>query len=216
MTADDVVESALARIATVGDQPKGARSPYYRRIGVRQQQIFIEAARLDPEFYGVCAIGTLEGGAVSIAAMEPPVRTAAAITRIEVEDPGESDLVAGTEIIPVRVQEREYEHDQPRVLLRNRAIIAVGSDLDGVASIKVSYPYVPQSITQGTTELELPDPFGELCVIDLAQWMLRRIPETDLVRQLLGSLADEEKALLHDWAGYVTGFAQSRQGRFDR
>lgn len=214
MNADAVVESALARIATVGDQPKGPRAPYYRRVSVRQQQLFVVAARIDPEYYGVCAIGTLEDGAVSIAAMEPPVRTAAAITRIEVEDPGESTLAAGTEIIPVRVQEREYAHDQPRVLLRNRAIIGLDDDLDGVTSIKVSYPYLPATIDAGDDELELPDPFGELCVVDLAKWMLRRIPETELVVQLLRTIEAEETALLEDWAGYVTGFAQSRQGRF--
>lgn len=214
MTADQVVESALARIAGTGDQPKSARSPFYHRIGVRQQQLFVEAAKVDPEFYGVCAIGTLEDGAVSIAAMAPPVKSAAAITRIEIEDPGTSGLAAGTEVVPVRVQESDYAMDSPRVLLRNRSIISLGGDLDGVVSIKVSYPYQPEPITAGDTELELPDPFGELCVVDLAKWMLRRIPATELVQQLTQSLNAEEEALLADWAAYVGTFADSRQGRF--
>lgn len=214
MTADQVVESALARIAGTGDQPKSARSPFYYRIGVRQQQLFVEAAKVDPEFYGVCAIGILADGAVSVADMTPPVRTAAAITRIEVEDPGTSDWTHGQEVIPVRVQEIDYAHDGPRALLRNRAIIGVAGDLDGVVSIKVSYPYQPEPITAGDTELELPDPFGELCVIDLAKWMLRRIPATELVQQLTQSLGAEEEAMLADWAAYVGTFAESRQGRF--
>lgn len=210
MTFEDVRRAALARLMEYGDRWPHGRSVAYRRIGVRQQQLYALAARANPEYAGVCAIGTLVDGAANFAAMEPPVLRPEAITLVEIHDPGESDYEVGQRITIVTADDPDGV--PPRALLRHRVLFGVGSDLDGVAKVKVWYPYIPEPTApdeDGTREVEIPDPHSELLVVDLARDFARKTisiePETRAA--IVAALNDEEAPMLAEWIAHVQGYA---------
>ena len=77
-TVEDLVEQALSRCAEYGGNYPATRSLLYRRLGVRQQELFAAAARANPEYFGATAIGTLDANkAVSLATMGSPASSEA-------------------------------------------------------------------------------------------------------------------------------------------
>ena len=210
MRAEEAVVQALARAGTVSDTVPATRSLYYRRLGVRQQELFARAAVLAPDFYGTCAKGALIDGAADFADMQPPVMRPEAITRVEISDGGESEYEPGTRVRMVRLGE-EHAAEKPRAVIRDRVFRSVGSDLDGVAEIMVYYPRSPEPIGPDgkDVELEIPAPFDELLVIDLARYALSKTldiePETRVAA--IQALSEEEAALLAQFDAHVRNYA---------
>src|SRR5690606_29492353 len=210
MTFEEVRRAALARLMEYGDRWPQGRSVAYRRIGVRQQQLYAMAARANPEYAGVCAVGTLVNGAADFADMQPPVMRPEAITLVEIHDPGESDYEVGQRITIVTADDPDGV--PPRALLRHRVLCGVGSDLDGVAQVKVWYPYIPEPTApdeDGTREVEIPDPHSEVLVVDLARDYARKTIslEPDVRTAIVGVFNDEEAPMLAEWLAHVRGYA---------
>ena len=210
MTFEDVRQAALARLMEYGDRWPHGRSAPYRRIGVRQQQLYAMAARANPEYAGVCAVGGLVNGVANFAAMEPPVLRPEAITLVEIHDPGESDYEVGQRITIVTADDPDGL--APRAFLRHRVLVGVGNELAGVATIKVWYPYIPEPASadeDGSREVEIPDPYSELLVIDLARDYARKtIALEPDIRAAIVRMQDEEEApMLAEWLAHVRGYA---------
>lgn len=210
MTFEDVRHAALARLMEYGDRWPHGRSAPYRRIGVRQQQLFAMAARANPEYAGVCAIGMLVDGQANFADMQPPVLRPEAITLVQIHDPGESDYEVGQRVTIVTADDPDGL--APRALLRHQVLIGVGADLAGVAKIKVWYPYIPEPTAReedGSREVEIPEPHSELLVVDLARDYVRKtLSLAPDVRAAIIQRHDEEEApMLAEWIAHVRGYA---------
>lgn len=226
-TVEELVEQALARAMEFGQDFPATRSLLYRRIGVRQQQLFAVAARTNPEFFGDSAIGTPDAnGAIDMGLMgDPdaadPVEAVEVISRIEIEDPGTSGLTAGDEVNIVSLTDRDAAAYPPRVTVRGNIIRQVGTDLANVTSIRVYYSVRPFRIDpdDGGVVVRLSEPFHDLLVVDLARWMLRKaatVPKE--VREVaLAALEAEETEGLANFLAQVEQYTSaSERGRFGR
>jgi len=192
----------------------------YRRLSVRQQQLFARAAAINPEYYGVCAVAPLSNGAVDLKDLGDPVYRADSLSRIEIADKGTSGYANGDEVHVVALTDPDAALP-PRVTVRNGVVAQVGTDLNGVVSLRVFYSRLPLSIgpNDGSKELELLDPFQELLVVDLARYLVEHTLGLDatLRGQALPLLEAEEKDLLALFDAHVKAYtAAAETGRFGR
>jgi hypothetical protein len=200
----------------------------YRRLGVRQQQLFAAAARANPEYFGDAAVGTLDsGGKISLASLgDPtaivPVEAMERISRVEVAaSSGLTAPAAGTEINVVAVTDAENAALPPRITIRGGVVAPVGSDLAGVTEILVYYARRPfrTNFEDKLTDVELPEPFQELLVLDLARFTLRKMASlTKEVREVaLAALDAEEQEAMVNFLATVGAFTTAvERGRFGR
>ncbi len=218
MTVEEIAVAALSRAAEFSNKVPSTRSVIYRRIGVRQQQLFSHAARMNPEFYGICAVGTVTSGALNLADMIAPVQAADTITRIDIEGVGTSSYATGQEVRVVSLSDRDVE-DAPRATLRNRVIRGVGTDLNLVASLKIHYSRIPIEVvpeTDTAREIDLEEPHTELLVVDAARQLIAKTMALDVSARTAvdAVLAAEEAALLANYEQHVREFAGSMSTRF--
>lgn len=225
-TVEDLVIQALARAMEFGDTFPTTRSVMYRRLGVRQQQLFAAVARENPEYFGDSAIGTLDAnGAIDIGLTgnpdaPDPVEAMEVISRIEVENKGTSALTNGQEINTVPLTDPDAAF-APRVTIRGNIIRQVATDLAGVTSIRVYYSKRPFRLDPDdkNTLIVLPEPFHDLLVVDLTRWLLRKaatVPEQ--VRTVaLGALDAEETEGIGNFLAQAREYTSAvERGRFGR
>lgn len=219
MTFEDVRQAALARLLQFTTRyPQGKAVPY-RRIGIRQQDLYDQAADVNPEFGGDGALAELDAGAADLNDIAAPVGLPARITRIEVSDPGDSPYAIGKEISVVGVDDPEAAA-APRATLRQGVLRGWAAELDDVTEILVYYPFQPapaDPAETGVRVVEIPSPHDELLVIDLTKALLRSVGTlTPAVRaDILGDLTDEETPRLAGWLKHAHSFAPL-QSRFAR
>lgn len=221
MTAEDIAILALGRAAEFSQKVPRARSVMYRRIGVRQQQLFTRAAKINPEWAGVratAALGTWTGvRALDLADIITPSEAADLITRIEIADKGGSAYVNGQEVMPVSLADPGCA-DAPRVLIRNRMILAYNSELDNVTSLNVYYSRIPLAIapTDGDCDIEMPEPHVELLVVDLTRHLLQMTIALAATERAaaMAALDNEEKELLGLFDEHVARYSDATRSRF--
>lgn len=217
MTTEDIAVLALARATEFTDHVPSTRSLMYRRIGVRQQQLFARAARVNPEYFGICATGVLEDMQADLADLVTPLEAADTVTKIEVANAGTSALSTGMEVRVVALSDPEAELP-PRCTIRNRVIRGVGNDLAGVVSVTIHYSRLPVRLTatDGAKEMELPEPHTELLVVDLAKDLIAKTvmlspPDRTVALEVFSA---EEEPLLLAFDAHVREYAGSRSARF--
>lgn len=216
---EDVVIQALARAMQFTNEVPATRSLHYRRIGVRQQQLYARAAQLNPDYAGVCAIGVLAGNALDFADLAPAIDAAESVTRVDIEDAGTSEYAAGDEvtIVPSTATESGLA---PRATVRNRVLRSVGADLDGVVSLKVHYCRLPAAVvaTDKDRLIDVPEPHSELLIVDLALSMLRKVASTQTgaaeVQGGIELLGGEEEKLLAGWDAHVLSYVGGLVSQF--
>lgn len=212
MLFEDVRQAALARLGEFTDKfPHGTQVPY-RRIGVRQQELFSIAANENPEYAGMCATGDVVTGSINFSSMVPPVSTPERITRIEINALAggyAGALVVGNEITVVPIA--DPDGIAPRATLRNGVLKGVAGELNDVTKVEVFYPYRPEPAAAGETgtrQVEVPDPYSELLVIDVARDYVRKALQLGEARgEILGLLTEEEEPLLAGWVAHVREYA---------
>ncbi len=225
-TVEDLVEQSLARAMEFSDKFPATRSLLYRRLGVRQQQLFALAARTNPEFFGSCAIGTLDANkAINIGLTgDPnagdPVEAMEFVSKIQVENPGTSSFAVGADVNLLLLTDPDAAYP-PRVTLRGNVIRQVGTDLAGVTSIRVYYSVRPFRINpeDSATVVRLPEPFHDLLVVDLAKWMLRKTAtlSKEVRTVAMEALNGEEAETLENFLEEVTNYTRgAERGRFGR
>lgn len=225
-TVEELVIQALARAMEFGDNFPATRSLLYRRLGVRQQQLFAAAARVNPYYFGDIAIGTLDAaGSIDInLSGDPeaadPVENMELISEVAIEDPGTSGFAAGDEVHVVPLHDPEVAF-APRVTIQGHVIRQVGTDLANVVSIRLYYSRRPFRIDpdDAASPISLPETFSELLVVDVAKYLLRKaatIPQE--VRQVaLTALEAEEQEALGNFIEHVREFtAGAEKGRWGR
>ncbi len=218
MTVDEIVDAALERSLEFGVNWSGARSSMYRRVGLKQMQLFALAAQRNPEYFGVCATAALDPqGKVDLADLEdaPALLAASAIQRVEIADPGTSTYAAGTEVNIIDLDDPDADYP-PRATLRNFVIAGYGSDLNGVVSLKVWYSYRPRPLgpDDGKTEIELPLAYQQLLVIDLTRWLILKTVTLDHRLAIAEILTAEETPILEQFLREVQTYAVATKTRF--
>ena len=222
MTFQDIVDNAKARAVDFGATFPSTERVLYRRIEIRQQQIFSEATRVNPDYFGKSAEGTLDATfSVNLKDLEAAalVDPAANVTRVEIEDAGtHPTLVTGDEVNLVSVGDIEAAL-APRMTLRDFILKGVGTELQGVVSVCVLYGYRPSNKTtplDGTENAELPDVYQELLVLDLVKWMLKQTLELgDEARAgAIAVFSEEEGEMQGAFMAEVTDYAGAQVSRF--
>lgn len=217
MTYDEIATAALARVSELPGGVPQNRSVLYRRIGTRQHQLFQHAAAVNPDYFGVCVTGPLDGGACDLWVVAEDAPPVARVVRVEVAEPGASEYAPHQEIHVTSLSDPEAAFP-PRCTLRDGVLRSVGSDLDGVLRVRVFYARSSREVkpTDGAASAELPAEWQELLVIDAARDLVRRAlsPAAD-VKAALGELlkAEEDELLarfdahLQEYAPVVSRFA---------
>ncbi len=210
LTADQVVDQAFGRAAEFGGSYPSARGPMYRRVGYKQRHLFQRAAIANPERYGVCANSALTTGMVDLNDIVSPVPVPAIVHRVEVLDPGSSAYAVGTEITIVGLDDAEAEL-APRAFLRNGVLIGYGTDLDGVTTVRIYYPRLPDLflLTDATKVVELEAPWDTILEVDLAIWLVEKATKMpqEVRAAALASLASEGSALEKDFLQWAADYA---------
>lgn len=220
MTAADIIQAAKDECAAFGVNTPSTNSVYVRRIHARQHQIFALAAQVNPDYYGVCAIGTLEAGSVSTLLLDgqadrPP--PAEMIERITIYAPGNSEYVEGDEVHVVAISEVNVAFP-PRAHVRDGVIFGVPGDLDGVTSVRIFYSRQPTPVTGTNSVIELSDEHAELLVFDLARAMVGYdlgLSAEDRA-SILDRLTARETDTLDRYKAHIAGYVLSRESRFGR
>jgi hypothetical protein len=219
--AEDIAVMALGRAIEFSTKVPSARSVMYRRIGIRQQQLFVRAAKINPDWAGVMATAPLTawGGllALDLADLITPAEAAELISRIEIAAKGTSLYAVGQEVNIVTLADPNCA-DAPRVIVRNKIIQAYNNELVGVTSLNVYYSRVPLPIapTDGDCDVELAEPHVELLVIDLTRHLLQKtiaLATTERTAAIAG-LDAEEATALSQFDQHVRRYSDATQARF--
>lgn len=204
VTVETMVRQALGRVGDVTDTYPSTRGPMYRRIGVRQRQIFAHVAQVNPDYYGANTAINLVAGVADLTTLDelPEV-----LQRVEIANPGTSAYAVGREVAIVSLTDPDGEL-APRVTFRQSVLAQVGSDLVNVASLRVWHSRMPASIAvndSGGTFLLLDQPWDALLELDLAGWVVGKasaIP-ADVRAAALAMFKAEETQLVSDFDAHL-------------
>lgn len=222
MTYDEIIENAKSRSLDFGVTFPTTKRVLYRRIEIRQQELFSAANRVNPDYFGVSATGTLDAtGAADIKDQEasPNVDPAANITRVEIEDAGtHPTFVTGDEVHVVSLSDVRAALP-PRMTLRNFVLRQVGDDLAGVVSVCAFYGYRPENKTtplDGSEVAEMPDVYQELLVYDLVMFMVKQTLDMDVTLKTgaLAVLQEEVNEMSAGFLAEVADYAGAQVSRF--
>lgn len=222
MTVEEVVREAMGRLHGIADVSRTPGPTMYRRVGLRQQQLFSRIAQADQEYTGTWADGTLDADArLDLKDLLDPLPAAGRITRIEIKDRGSSSYTNGQNVQIVNTNSAEFRGD-PRVTIRDYLVEGytppgqnATNDLDGVTSLRVYYPRMPAALdgSDKAKEIELESPWDEMLVLDLAIWLIRRAPDVSLADrgEAIGLMGAEMAELDAEFEEHFTRF-QPRVG----
>jgi hypothetical protein len=217
VTIEETARAAIDRATTFASNVPENRAVLFRRIGIRQQQLFAKAAKTNPDYYGICVVGGLDQGAVDILTVHPEAPPIEEITRIEIADPGESELEPRQQVNIIRMDDPTSAFP-PRAVVRDGVMWPHQDELEGVASVRIFYSKQAGAVgpADAEKELEIVAPHSELLVVDAAAFLLRQTIglAAEVKAAALAILAEEEKELLADFAAHVAGFVTPLNARF--
>lgn len=216
MNAEQIVVAALARGLEFSNEFPTTRSVYYRRITVRQQQLFVRAAEINPDYFGVTGSVALTAGEADLAALLDP--QAERIYQVRIDDPGTSAYDPEQRVNIIAVDDGEYAGLAPRVTIRDYVVRQFVADLDGVTSLLIDYSKRPADIALPADVPELPEQFHELLVIDATKSAVRRVFSVTKEQRsgFLDLLTEEENELLAAFDAHVERFSSAEESRFGR
>lgn len=214
VTVETMVRQALIRVDDVTDTYPSTRGPMYRRIGIRQRQLFVRAAQINPDYYGADITAVVSGGSIDLSTLGDVPEL---LQRVEISDPGTSGYAAGREVSIVSLTDPEGEL-APRVMLRQLILAQVGADLANVGSLRLWYAHIPAAIAasnDGTAPLSLDQPWDALLEVDLAKWIVGKATAlaVDVRAAAIGAFAAEETQLMGDFEAHLRTVAPTT-GRF--
>ncbi|HYF53855.1 MAG TPA: hypothetical protein VEA41_06320 [Salinarimonas sp.] len=190
MNAEQVLKRALTEASEYGSNFPTSHALLYRRISSRQMQLFAEAASINADWAGACFTMDLVGGNGNLTdtfeGESAGINGIARISRITVENPGSSAWAAGREVDLVSSDDVD-SGAPPRAFFRGYSLFQVGTDLNGVSSLKVHYSRRPAVVDGPADEIELPEPHTECLVWDLAMILLARASTIDPERKKAGN-----------------------------
>jgi hypothetical protein len=182
-----------------------------------QQRIFAAGAQWNPDYFGQCAVGTLDNSALDLLAIVEPLAIPETVTRFEIADPGSSDWSVGQEVYPVTLSDRDNAAIPPRVVVRNRVVIGVGTDLVGVNSLRFYYSPAPRPLdpTDLAHHFDVQSPHDAVIPLDLTLYILDKIPSpTDAIVKGRASIAAEFEEAWQGLESHVRSYVMTTATRF--
>lgn len=178
-TALNVVNMAVLRSALNDQNLFDTFDPGLKAISSYERQIYIRAARLNPEFFGDTA-----NTAARLAWTDPWDLSAtpgkvAAVTRARVQAlTGIVTPVVGDQVNLVTLRYPSAEI-APRAYIRNRKIYAYQTELgtnssNMVTQLQIDYALMPNPITSINQTMTIPDDWVDLVVLPIAKLMALR------------------------------------------
>lgn len=160
----------------------------------KQQRAFLEVAKVNPDFFGAAATPSLSaGGVASLTGISP---TVGIISHVEIANVGTSNYSSGDEVNLVTVAEKDDEL-APRMYRQRNQLVTVGSDLQGVTSVKLFYGQVPAALDSGQDPanlfMSLPDEHADVLITEMALYLAIK---DNREAQELSILRDEAKEAL--------------------
>jgi hypothetical protein len=155
-------------------------------IGLYERNIFLRAARLNPEYFGTTGLTATRGSNTASWSLDALTPVPAAITRVEVAafiGTPYANAAAGDRVGLASIRWPDLEIS-PRALLRGRSIIGYKTELgpdisDYVTQLNVFYSPLPAPITSLTQNLTAPDEWADLITYPLARILAIRDRRTD-------------------------------------
>lgn len=214
MNVEEITVAALSRALDFSNEVPTTRSVHYRRISVRQQQLFVRAAEINPDYFGLTESLNLVAGVADLSALS---RQAERVAGVRINDAGTSPYAAGdaVNIIPLDDPGGSLA---PRATLRDYKLTGYNGELNLVTSVNIDYSKRPNDLAVATDEPELPEQFHELLVIDDAKATARRMLQVDkqLREDFIALLEQEEAELIADFERHVERFQLAEESRFGR
>jgi hypothetical protein len=214
MTVQEIVEAALARAMEFSDKVPNTFSVSVGRMNQRHQQLFARIAERNRDYAGRDAELTLTAGACDTADLDPlPMR----ISLVTIDDPGSSSWPVGRPVKVVPVDDLDCALP-PRMTLRDGILQQVGTDLQGVTSVRVWYAKRPADLESGADVPAMPAQYHELLVIDLAKSMIRKTIALNATsrKEILDVFTVEEEEVLADFDAHLRNFQYAEVSRFGR
>lgn len=214
MTAEEIVVAALARGMEFSNEFPQTRSVYYRRITTRQQQLFVRASEINPDYFGVSESVNLVGGTADLSGL---ATQAERITGVRINNKGTSPYSSGQRVSIGTIDDLEMPL-APAATIRDYILTQRGTDLALVTSVWIDYSKRPADIEEGVDVPELPAQFHELLVIDATKSAARRTYTitADQRSAFIDLLTLEENELLADFERHVERFQLAEESRFGR
>ena len=214
MTLEEIVVAALARGLEFSQEVPTTRSVHFRRIRTREQQLYVRAAEINPDYLGVSVSIALAAGAADLSTL---TTQAERITGVRINGVGTSGLTTGTRVNIVPVTDPSSGLS-PRAHLRDYRLTQYSTELALVASVWIDYSKRAATTVVSTDVPGLPEQFHELLVIDDTKSMLRRTLniDPDTKKLALSTLDAEEAEYLDYFDRHVERFVLAEQSRFGR
>jgi hypothetical protein len=220
MSVQEAIDLAKARCAELGATVPGTTSLMIQRLSQYEQRLYALGAQWNPDYFGTCIVGTLDGYKMDLLALIDPLEICETITRVEVADAGTSpSLSAGDEIAVVTLSDRDAEIP-PRCTIRRKVLAGVGTDLLGVAAVRVFYSPSPVPIPVSDPaslayRTEVPHPHDGLWPLDLTLYLLDKLPtQSEAVVAGRAAIVAEQAAALAAFEAHVRSFVMTTRTRF--
>lgn len=226
MDFDQIIAAGRARALDFGSDWPGTTSVLYRRIQIREQDLFSQASRVNPDYFGVNTVGVLDVNTdVNLKTLEDeasPIFPTSSITRVEIEDPGTHPDYQACDKVSIISPSGADAALAPRMILRNFVLHGYKGptgDMQGVTSVCIYYGYRPanRALPMDGTELaELPPVYQELLVLDVTEYLLKMTQE--LAPERKSAALAQVQTEIASWSGTfmaeVTDYAGAQVSQF--
>jgi hypothetical protein len=211
VTAKEAIEAALSRCVEYSLRVPNTSPTYIRRLNAKLAQVYAQMADWNRDYIGKDEAIALVAGSCDTADLATrPLR----ITDVKVEAVGTSTYAAGTTVNLVPIDD---PHEvAPRALLRDGVIAGYAGELDLVASVRIYYARRPTEIIAIANDIDLLDPFTEICVLDLASHMTAKTIDIDAKAKeaILAVFGEEMGGHMGDLQTHVRNYNYAEVGRF--
>jgi len=185
-TAQQVYDRATA-MAFMNDPSLIDPNQVLAYIGLYERNVYLRAARLNPEYFGVSTASTVRASNTDTWSLDSLTPVPAAVTRVEVQafvGTPYAGVAAGDRVGLASIRWPDLEV-APRALLRGRKIVGykneLGADVSNyVSQLTVYYSPLPAPLSTIGQTLTIPDEWADLVTYPLARILAirdRRIDE---------------------------------------
>lgn len=211
LTVQNIIDRAALR-SNLNDATLVSSSGLITHIDLFQKRIFLTAARVNPDYFGVEGSTSVRasGATWSLAASPSASGIAAVSLATVITVVGAVPLApVGTTVNIVSLR-NPNAGIAPRVYLRNKTISEYGGELsvDGsnyVSALKLWYSPLPTQLTAVSDSVSVPDEFNDLLILPVARLLAIRDQRPDEAAAL-----DQEFAI--GWSTFIAALSVYDEG----
>ena len=219
-TPQDIIDAAIDR-AALNDVNLVDTNQSLAFISTKQREVFSQAARLDPEFFGKDDTTAAAAHYTDGWDLTDTPGDLAGVTEVYVEDMRGTVTNVGTAVAVgtrVNLVTRRWPglDIPPRATLRGRKIVGYGSELgtndsNMVTQLRVYYPEMPGELSTLTDPISLPGEWKSLLVLPLAKLYAIRDQRLEEVPLLDAELTSAQKTFVESILSYSHGVRRPLQ-----